>query len=228
MKLSAQNRMFRKWLFVWSCPTILVLPSAGQARVQETARGQYAGSVSCRQCHERFYELWAPSHHGLAMQPHTAKFADSELIAQERDIEISLSSFRAFIGAGEGYTREDRLGEMPAYVSSAERDEVFAASLIRLLPAGESEAKWPVAIKTLEEDASPLMRAAAAQTLDGQLTAESLRALSAAAYAFLASICLQRGDREKAIGVYRAAQASEQLDPGVRNTFNAMMLRLQR
>jgi hypothetical protein len=29
----------------------------------------YTGSVSCRKCHEKFYQLWAPSHHGLAMQP---------------------------------------------------------------------------------------------------------------------------------------------------------------
>src|SRR5690349_22286822 len=31
----------------------------------------YAGSSSCRECHAHFYELWAPSHHGLAMQPYT-------------------------------------------------------------------------------------------------------------------------------------------------------------
>ncbi|MBM3853616.1 MAG: hypothetical protein FJ399_10725, partial [Verrucomicrobia bacterium] len=29
----------------------------------------YAGSQSCRECHERFYNLWSTSHHGLAMQP---------------------------------------------------------------------------------------------------------------------------------------------------------------
>lgn len=50
---------------------------------------------------------------------------------------------------------------------------------------------------------------------------------SADAYALLASIYLQRGDREKAIGVYRAAQANERLDPRARSAFKAMMLRLQ-
>lgn len=30
-----------------------------------------AGSESCRGCHERFYELWSTSHHGLAMRPMT-------------------------------------------------------------------------------------------------------------------------------------------------------------
>jgi Tfp pilus assembly protein PilF len=50
---------------------------------------------------------------------------------------------------------------------------------------------------------------------------------SADAYALLASIYLQRADREKAIRVYRAAQANERLDPRARSTFEAMMLRLQ-
>ncbi len=30
--------------------------------------GSYAGSRSCQECHERFYNLWSPSHHGKAMQ----------------------------------------------------------------------------------------------------------------------------------------------------------------
>ena len=40
---------------------------------------QLAGSASCRSCHERFYKLWAPSHHGLAMQPYTADFAKERI-----------------------------------------------------------------------------------------------------------------------------------------------------
>ena len=31
----------------------------------------FAGSVSCRECHEKFYQLWSTSMHGLAMQPYT-------------------------------------------------------------------------------------------------------------------------------------------------------------
>jgi tetratricopeptide (TPR) repeat protein len=74
----------------------------------------------------------------------------------------------------------DRLDEMLAYIGSAQRDEIVAASLIRSLRACESEAKWPVVLKALEEDPSPLVRAAAAQTLDGYLTPESFRSLVAA------------------------------------------------
>jgi mono/diheme cytochrome c family protein len=29
----------------------------------------YAGSKSCIECHGKFYQLWASSRHGLAMQP---------------------------------------------------------------------------------------------------------------------------------------------------------------
>ncbi|NLB25391.1 MAG: hypothetical protein GX820_01720, partial [Bacteroidales bacterium] len=36
----------------------------------------YSGSASCIECHEKFYELWAPSFHGKAMQPVNKKFTD--------------------------------------------------------------------------------------------------------------------------------------------------------
>ena len=48
----------------------------------------YAGSVSCKQCHERFYNLWSASHHGKAMQPFTPEFAAENLTLQENDIAI--------------------------------------------------------------------------------------------------------------------------------------------
>jgi len=73
-----------------------------------------------------------------------------------------------------------QLDAILAYIGSKERDEIFAASLIRLLYRCESQAKWPVVIKALEEDSSPLVRAAAAQAMDGHDTAESLRALAKA------------------------------------------------
>ena len=74
----------------------------------------------------------------------------------------------------------DRLKAMLAYISSQSRDEIFATSLLRLLSGCESQAKWPVVIAVLQEDASPLVRAAAAQALDGYINAESVRALAKA------------------------------------------------
>ncbi|MHC4665518.1 MAG: tetratricopeptide repeat protein [Planctomycetota bacterium] len=73
------------------------------------------------------------------------------------------------------------LSDMLAYVERKDRDEVFATSLIRLVRSCDSDRKWPVVIKALNGDSSPLVRAAAAEVLDGYLTAESLKALLKAA-----------------------------------------------
>ncbi len=73
-----------------------------------------------------------------------------------------------------------RLGVVLAYIGSDDRDEIVAASLIRLLYRCESRAKWPVVMKALQEDSSPLVRAAAAQTLEGYATGESIKALAKA------------------------------------------------
>ena len=42
----------------------------------------FSGSVSCRKCHEKFYQLWASSHHWLAMQPFTVELARNKLSPQ--------------------------------------------------------------------------------------------------------------------------------------------------
>jgi Tfp pilus assembly protein PilF len=67
---------------------------------------RYAGSTSCRQCHEQFYKLWAPSHHGLAMQPYTTDFAGTNLTPQTDDIRIGKIQYRAEIEADKGWMRE--------------------------------------------------------------------------------------------------------------------------
>jgi Tfp pilus assembly protein PilF len=74
----------------------------------------------------------------------------------------------------------DRLEEIFGYISSRNRDEIFTTSLLRLLNGCESQAKWSVVIAILQKDSSPLVRAAAAQALDGYITAESVRALAKA------------------------------------------------
>jgi Tfp pilus assembly protein PilF len=73
------------------------------------------------------------------------------------------------------------LDGMLQYISGKDRDEVVAASLIRLLRSCDSEKKWPGIIKALTEDPSPLVRAGAAEALDNYITAESLKALLEAA-----------------------------------------------
>jgi hypothetical protein len=54
------------------------------ALAEESRPAPYAGSSSCRECHERFYQLWSTSMHGLAMQPYTPEFAKARLLQAER------------------------------------------------------------------------------------------------------------------------------------------------
>ncbi len=58
-----------------------------------------AGSVSCRECHEKFYQLWAPSHHGLAMQPYS--IARTNLVPHKDWISVGKVRYQADIESGE-------------------------------------------------------------------------------------------------------------------------------
>jgi len=60
----------------------------------------YAGSGSCRECHERFYQLWSTSMHGLAMQPWSTSFARDNLTPHSGDIAIGKATYRADIHEG--------------------------------------------------------------------------------------------------------------------------------
>lgn len=97
------------------------------------------------------------------------------------------------------------LDRMLAYLETRGRDEVVAASLVRLLRGCPSPSKWPVVARMLEHDPSPLVRAAAAEHLGGALTESTIRALLNAtkddsrlvrvrAAASLASVDLRRLD----------------------------------
>ncbi len=59
------------------------------------------GSKSCRACHDRFYKLWADSHHGLAMQPFSLELARRRLAPQTEEIRIGAYRYRAEIARGE-------------------------------------------------------------------------------------------------------------------------------
>jgi tetratricopeptide (TPR) repeat protein len=72
------------------------------------------------------------------------------------------------------------LDKILQYISRKDRDEVVAASLIRMLRMCDSEKKWPGIVKALKKDSSPLVRSAAAEVLDGYFAGESLKALLAA------------------------------------------------
>jgi tetratricopeptide (TPR) repeat protein len=67
---------------------------------------EYAGSSSCRECHEKFYKLWQPSHHGKALQPWSAELAGL-IPAQAEPIEVEGKSYQAHITPERGWVSED-------------------------------------------------------------------------------------------------------------------------
>jgi len=70
------------------------------AGIQSSATEGYAGSVSCRECHEKFYKLWATSFHGLAMQPYTKEFAQKNLLPQIKSLKIQGIDYRFDVEKG--------------------------------------------------------------------------------------------------------------------------------
>ena len=72
---------------------------ATSAPILQQTQG-YAGSSSCRECHEKFYSLWSTSMHGLAMQPYTSEFAKARLTPQQNDVVIGKLKYRADIHEG--------------------------------------------------------------------------------------------------------------------------------
>jgi len=86
-------------ILIWSPQAIAQEKQPAKASTPSGQRG-YAGSVSCRECHEQFYQLWSTSKHGLAMQPYTPEFAKAQLTPQQNDIVIGKSKYRADIIEG--------------------------------------------------------------------------------------------------------------------------------
>jgi tetratricopeptide (TPR) repeat protein len=70
------------------------------------AASPYAGSRSCRECHERFYQLWSTSFHGLAMQPYTRELAASRLRPMKGEITVGRSRYRADVSGTQGWVHE--------------------------------------------------------------------------------------------------------------------------
>jgi hypothetical protein len=71
---------------IWALIVPRVSQAVGADKNPSLKDQGYAGSVSCRECHERFYQLWCTSFHGLAMQPYTPQFAKAKLSPQKKDI----------------------------------------------------------------------------------------------------------------------------------------------
>jgi tetratricopeptide (TPR) repeat protein len=94
------------WLGTALCLGALLLIAAPNAQTSTKQPQGFAGAQSCRECHEKFYQLWAPSHHGLAMQPYSAKLARARLTPQKEAIAIGGKKYTVEIGGPQGWVKE--------------------------------------------------------------------------------------------------------------------------
>ena len=69
------------------------------------------------------------------------------------------------------------LDEMLKYITSEEREEIVANSLVRLLRACPDERKWPVILNVLQNDPSALIRSSAAASFRDHLTPDTVEVL---------------------------------------------------
>jgi tetratricopeptide (TPR) repeat protein len=82
-------------------------PAASSAKV--------TGSAGCRSCHEKFYQLWSTSFHGLAMRPYSDAFAKEQLPKDPSDVPVGQAIYRAETGPGQGWVKETRGGHVQKY-----------------------------------------------------------------------------------------------------------------
>jgi len=85
------GRKWNLWIFVG---LIISLASCVQRKENQVTENGYSGSESCIQCHERFYKLWSPSHHGKAMQPITASFSADEDVPPSGEFELEGKNYQ--------------------------------------------------------------------------------------------------------------------------------------
>ena len=64
----------------------------------QNVENEYVGSGSCIECHQKFYELWSPSHHGKAMQPINAEFIKNEKLLDSEDFSLEGKIYNVIIG----------------------------------------------------------------------------------------------------------------------------------
>ncbi len=75
-----------------------IIVSCTRKPSSQNAENEFVGSGSCIECHEKFYELWSPSHHGKAMQPVNAEFIKSANLPESEDFSLEGKTYRIEVG----------------------------------------------------------------------------------------------------------------------------------
>ncbi len=85
----------RVFIFVWSAA---ILFSCVNRKSALDVAGSFSGSESCIECHERFYDLWATSWHGKAMQPVNAGFIKEYHLPDSEPMEVEGKLYQVVFG----------------------------------------------------------------------------------------------------------------------------------
>ncbi|WP_346856778.1 ammonia-forming cytochrome c nitrite reductase subunit c552 [uncultured Draconibacterium sp.] len=77
---------------------VLALFSCKQRNQQQAETNEFLGSESCRECHEKFYQLWSPSYHGQAMMPINAAFVAKHQLPNSQPIAAEGKMYEVSFG----------------------------------------------------------------------------------------------------------------------------------
>ena len=106
--------------FLWTGLGVVVIAAAGislRARraAEKVQPDGYVGSSSCRGCHERFYQLWSTSHHGLAMQRYSVELLLRAQLADSPEMRIGGYTYAAVVTEKGGWIVERGAGSLRRY-----------------------------------------------------------------------------------------------------------------
>ena len=77
---------------------LILLTVSCTQRNGEQMTGEFSGSESCKECHQRFYELWSPSHHGKAMEPMDSAYINSKKLPDSEVFLLEGKSYHVEFG----------------------------------------------------------------------------------------------------------------------------------
>lgn len=85
--------MGRLFKFCVGLIIVLAMFSCKQRGAQQMGENEFSGSESCRECHEKFYQLWSPSYHGQAMMPINTEFVQKHQLPNSKPIVVEGNQF---------------------------------------------------------------------------------------------------------------------------------------
>ncbi len=86
------------FLYLMGSVMLLGSVSCTHRKSVPVGEGEFLGSKSCIQCHERFYQLWSPSHHGKAMQPIDTNFFEHENLSSSENFTLEGKTYNVVVG----------------------------------------------------------------------------------------------------------------------------------